>query len=191
MPSNNQHMQSLMFSHVFDDIMSTQFCFWRCLCPRVSSLSLSVNRYGSDSEDVNLGRWVKHAEDKHNIKVQYIVADEDLTQELKYLSPLAASGSDAAHRSCPSSVMPGIGLGPAPMNMAQLNVTTWEECRDLCCEKDDMCVSWTLSLAEKTCFLREQLGDMHCVSSLKDDIFSTGWWQRHGVYANLEWQLCD
>ena len=90
--------------------------------------------------------------------MQYIVANEDLTQELNYLSPLPASDSDAAHRSCSSSVMPGIGLGPAPMNMAQLNVTTWEECRDLCCEKDDMCVSWTLSLAEKTCFLREKLG---------------------------------
>ena len=22
-------------------------------------------RYGTDSEDINLGRWVKHAEDKH------------------------------------------------------------------------------------------------------------------------------
>ena len=105
-----------------------------------------------------MGRWVKHAEDKHNIKVTYIEVKGYVTHFKGWLSPLAASESDAAHRSCPSSVMPGIGLGPAPMNMAQLNVTTWEDCRDLCCEKDDMCVSWTLALAEKTCFLREKLG---------------------------------
>ena len=119
-------------------------------------------RYGSNlaDEDVNLGRWVKHAEDKHNIKVQYIVADQGLTQDLTYLPPLPAPDSDAENRSCPSSVMPGIGMRSVSTNMPQQNVTTWEECRDLCCEKDDMCVSWTLSLAQKTCFLREQRGEI-------------------------------
>ena len=112
-------------------------------------------RYGTDSEDINLGRWVKHAEDKHNIKVQCIVADENLTEDLTYLPPLPVHTEP---RSCPSSVMPGIGLGSVSTNLPQQNVTTWEECRDLCCAKDDMCVSWTLSLAEKTCFLRKQLG---------------------------------
>ena len=114
-------------------------------------------RYGSNSgdEDINLGRWVKHAEDIHNIKVQYIVADEGLTQDFTYLPPLP----DAEHRSCPSSVMPGIGLGSVSTWIPRESATTWEECRDLCCKKDDMCVSWTLSLAEKTCFLREQRGE--------------------------------
>ena len=112
-------------------------------------------RYGSSSEDVDMGRWVKHAEDKHNITVKYLAIDQDLTQDFTYLPPVP----DAEHRSCPSSVMPGIGLGSVSTYMPQQNVTTWEECRDLCCKKDDMCVSWTLSLAEKTCFLREQRGE--------------------------------
>ena len=29
-------------------------------------------RYGSSSEDVDMGRWVKHAESKHNITVTNI-----------------------------------------------------------------------------------------------------------------------
>ena len=85
------------------------------------------------------------------------MADEDLTQDLTYLPQLPVHTEP---RSCPSSVMPGIGLGSVSTNLPQQNVTTWEECRDLCCEKDDMCVSWTLSLAEKTCFLRGTLGEI-------------------------------
>ena len=114
-------------------------------------------RYGSASGAVDLGRWVKHAEHKHNIEVDYILPEEPLTQVV-YLRPLPASDSDAEHRACPSSVMPGIGMATAPVIMTQQNVTTWEECRDLCCEKHDTCISWTLSLAEKTCFLRAKLG---------------------------------
>ena len=57
---------------------------------------------------------------------------------------------------CPSSVMPGIGLGP-PVDELQNGVATWEECRDLCC-KSSACVTWTLLLDEQVCLLRNQLG---------------------------------
>ena len=33
-----------------------------------------VCRYGQSSEDVDMGRWVKHAEEKHNITVQWLPA---------------------------------------------------------------------------------------------------------------------
>ena len=57
---------------------------------------------------------------------------------------------------CPSSVMPGIGLGP-PVDNVHHEVATWEECRDLCC-KSSACVTWTLLLDEQICVLRNQLG---------------------------------
>ena len=117
-------------------------------------------RYGTSFGEVDLGRWVKHAEDIHNITVKYVATKAYVTRFKGWLRPLPDSDSDAKHRSCPSSVMPGIGLGSVSTYMPQQNVTTWEECRDLCCEKNDMCVSWTLSLAEKFCFLREQRGEI-------------------------------
>ena len=57
---------------------------------------------------------------------------------------------------CPSSVMRGIGLGSASTNMVHQNVTTLEDCRNLCCKKRHACASWTLLLAEKTCLLRKE-----------------------------------
>ena len=62
---------------------------------------------------------------------------------------------------CPSSVMPGIGLGP-PADIIQIDsvqkqVVTWEDCRDLCCN-NNACVAWTLLLAEEICFLRNEIG---------------------------------
>ena len=58
---------------------------------------------------------------------------------------------------CPSSVMPGIGLG-LPVDSVQNEVASWEECRDLCCNSS-ACVTWTLLLDEQMCFLRNQLGE--------------------------------
>ena len=57
---------------------------------------------------------------------------------------------------CISSVMPGIGLGP-PVSISEDNVTTWKDCRDLCC-KNSICVAWTHLSYTKNCFLRSQLG---------------------------------
>ena len=62
---------------------------------------------------------------------------------------------------CPSSVMPGIELG-VPTDITQVDsvqkqVMTWQNCRDLCC-KNNACVAWTLLLAEKICFLRNEIG---------------------------------
>ena len=122
----------------------------RFVRPRVSSVCC---RYGTPFEDVDMGRWVKHAEDKHHITVNYIVSKSwALAQDLGLL-PLPESRK----RTCTSSVMPGIGLGSAPLNMARQKVATWEECRDLCCKKHKICVSWTLLLTSKTCFLRKKV----------------------------------
>ena len=57
---------------------------------------------------------------------------------------------------CPSTVMQGIGLGP-PVKYSKTNVTSWENCRDLCC-KDPICIAWTLMKTKKLCLLRDKLG---------------------------------
>ena len=175
MPDSNQHMHSLtlflqchiffikfwmrrlLFSHadLHCILFFLVFPLWYALCPHASSVCC---RYGSYFEEVDMGRWVKHVADKRNITVKYIALKSSVQRFQGYLRPLPASDSDAEHRACPSSVMPGIGMATAPVIMTQQNVTTWEECRDLCCEKHDTCISWTLSLAEKTCFLRAKLG---------------------------------
>ena len=69
---------------------------------------------------------------------------------------LFVQNANADADGCTSNVMPGIGLGP-PVYVAHKDVSTWEQCRDLCCT-NDVCVAWTLLKAEKNCFLRNQLG---------------------------------
>jgi len=40
--------------------------------------------------------------------------------------------------------------------MIHQNVSTIEDCRNLCCKKHHICASWTLSLEENTCLLRKE-----------------------------------
>ena len=66
------------------------------------------------------------------------------------------SSANADGDGCTSNVMPGIGLGP-PVYVAHKDISTWEQCRDLCCS-NDVCIAWTLLKAEKHCFLRNVIG---------------------------------
>ena len=64
------------YKSVFSEDDSCRYIFLPCVV--VASFVVSAYasfvccRYGSSSEDVDMGRWVAHAEEKHNIKVKFI-----------------------------------------------------------------------------------------------------------------------
>ena len=98
-------------------------------------------------------RWVKHAEEQRSLDVTYLQGKGSYGHFFLHDLPPVPDSDD---RDCPSSVMPGIFLGLGPGEMARHNVaTTWQECRDLCCLNHE-CVSWTLSLSSKTCYMRDK-----------------------------------